>query len=380
MSESKSDAPPGSVVVQQPAGDKQQQQRPSGEVHDRRARRRREEAVARLVADATRPPDFLLDEAATSSVHEDGGDHHHHHHGEARLRSQQQCTLLLASTVASSIERGLDRELHSELVRQGSDAQSVISKICHDHSEDFLESVGRVVAALGGPCDEVRAALEEANQELQSRTGAEMLESATRLERFRQSRVRARTLGQMVHACRRVAVLLERARKQAALGRPRAALDAVEEARACLTAPLGSLIRGSGDATDLLSGMTQQAAAGDNSANTEAAVIRLEDTPFGSRAMMMLPKVRYISWTASIEYFHRKLKPSATDRSRERSSWAPGADSTGGSSPSAPAVTVPRRDEPRSAAARRPSPSGRAASDSAERSRATHGGPRTPTT
>ena len=63
--------------------------------------------------------------------------------------------------MASSIERGLDRELHSELTRQGKEAQSVISKICHDHSEDFLESVGKVVAALGGPCEEVKNSLEE---------------------------------------------------------------------------------------------------------------------------------------------------------------------------------------------------------------------------
>lgn len=69
--------------------------------------------------------------------------------------------MLLASTIASSIERGLDRELHAELVRQGKDAQGVISKICHDHSEDFLESVGKVVAALGGPCEGVRRMLEE---------------------------------------------------------------------------------------------------------------------------------------------------------------------------------------------------------------------------
>ena len=80
---------------------------------------------------------------------------------EARLRSQQHSTLLLASTIASSIERGLDKELHSELVRQGKEAQAVISKICHDHSEDFLESVGKVVAALGGPCEEVKNMLEE---------------------------------------------------------------------------------------------------------------------------------------------------------------------------------------------------------------------------
>ena len=167
-----------------------------------RARRRREEAVARLVADATRPPDFLLEDTAAAasaataddlfrghaSAAVDAGGHaasaapsssghrahaaardeeYAHHHAletaklEARLRSQQHSTLLLASTVASSIERGLDRELHSSLVRQGKEAQGVISKICHDYSEDFLESVGKVVAALGGPCEEVKNSLEE---------------------------------------------------------------------------------------------------------------------------------------------------------------------------------------------------------------------------
>lgn len=113
-----------------------------------RARRRREEAVARLVADATRfidpsPAPDAADSAASAS--------------DTGTRN----SLLLASTIASSIERGLDRELHSELVRQGKDATEKISKICHDYSEEFLESVGRVVTALGGPCEEVRGSLEE---------------------------------------------------------------------------------------------------------------------------------------------------------------------------------------------------------------------------
>ena len=109
-----------------------------------RARRRREEAVSRLVADATRfnPTD-------------NAGD------GNATVSTGTQNSLLLASTIASSIERGLDRELHNELVRQGKDATEKIGKICHDYSEEFLESVGRVVTALGGPCEEVRASLEE---------------------------------------------------------------------------------------------------------------------------------------------------------------------------------------------------------------------------
>lgn len=146
-----------------------------------------------------------------------------------------------------------------------------------------------------------------------------MLASAIRLERFRHSDARSRTLSSMISACRRVAVLLERARKQAALGRPRAAIDAVEEARACLTAPLSSLIRGAGGA-DILMGLgigsggdatitkssttnvgidgqpaipttPSNAASSLAAANNPTTVLRLEDTPFGSRAMQMLPKI-----------------------------------------------------------------------------------------
>ena len=134
-----------------------------------------------------------------------------------------------------------------------------------------------------------------------------MLASSIRLERFRHSDARARTLASVVSACRRVAVLLERARKQASLGRPRATIDAVEEARACLTAPLSSLIRGDGGA-DILMGLgiggastinnannpntsSADAAVATSTTNPTATVLRLEDTPFGSRAMQMLPKI-----------------------------------------------------------------------------------------
>ena len=175
-----------------------------------------------------------------------------------------------------------------------------------------------------------------------------MLSSAIRLEKFRKSNARSCTLSTMVQSCRRIAVLLERARKQAALGRPRAAIDAVEEARACLTAPLGSLMRGPGvggvgggvggiggggneilmelqmkweaDKALLVSTSTSLsgpaaggagggmgeggATAGPNATTTSSAgagvattsaktttVLRLEDTPFGSQAIQMLPKI-----------------------------------------------------------------------------------------
>lgn len=86
-----------------------------------------------------------------------------------------------------------------------------------------------------------------------------------------------------------------------------AALDAVEEARACLTQPLSSLVRGAGGVDILKSlgiGVDQDkglavkavdgsstAAAPANTTNTGLAVLPLEDTPFGSRAMQMLPKI-----------------------------------------------------------------------------------------
>jgi hypothetical protein len=149
-----------------------------GRTVDKRARAA---AVSRLVADAIRPPDFLLDGGLGTAAA--GGaedlllassytkDEEYANHArlesakaDARLRSKQHSTLLLASTVASSIERGLDKELHAELVHQGREAQSVIGKICHDHSDDFLESVGKVVTALGGPCDEVKNSLEEVRE------------------------------------------------------------------------------------------------------------------------------------------------------------------------------------------------------------------------
>ena len=133
-------------------------QRPIAVVDDptHRARRHREEAVSRLVADATRyDPHVVIarDDMAYNTTTTTN---------TPMVNAQQHSTnLLLASTIASSIERGLDRELHGELVRQGKEASEKISKICHDYSEEFLESVGKVVMALGGPCEEVRGSLEE---------------------------------------------------------------------------------------------------------------------------------------------------------------------------------------------------------------------------
>merc|ERR1719199_1149283 len=124
-----------------------------------RVQRRREDAVRRLVVDVLKSSS--LDEPT-------GGDAVDPVLGNSRVSdvptaSQASVSTiggftkmpddaLLTSAVAVSIERGIDRELHNELVRQARESAGVISKICHDHSDAFLGSVGRVVA-LGGPCE-----------------------------------------------------------------------------------------------------------------------------------------------------------------------------------------------------------------------------------
>ena len=224
-----------------------------------RARRRREEAVRRLVQDINRRPE-------TPRMTPGGGP----------ARPVESHDWLVASTVATALERGLDRDLHAELVQESKDNASRIGQVCHDHSDAFLNSVGKVVA-LGGPSAELAESLQECNEELQANTAGGMLEAASLLEHARQCDARARTLSAFVSACRNVAILLERARKQAALGRPRAALDAVDEARTCLAAPVSPLV---------LMGSMENALTKD-----ENKTIRLEETPFGTRAMAMLPKI-----------------------------------------------------------------------------------------
>jgi hypothetical protein len=220
-----------------------------------RARRRREEAVKRLVADVHKRPDQT---AIGEESHE----------------------WLVATTVATALERGLDKDLHSELVQEAKENAARIGQVCHDHSDAFLASVGRVVA-LGGPSSELADQIRAANEELQDRTAGQMLEAAALLEHGKQANARARTLTSMVTACRNVAVLLERAKKQASLGRPRAALDAVDEARTCLSAPVSSLLLGTPKLDD------ENAAGGTSKKN----VMSLQETPFGSRAMVILPKI-----------------------------------------------------------------------------------------
>ena len=236
-----------------------------------RARRRREEAVRRLVADVQ----------ANRKL------------GDGKETVSQD--FIVASTVAAALERGLDRDLHSELVQEAKENSGRIGQVCHDHSDVFLASVGKVVA-LGGPSADLANKLLSAQEELQLKTAGPMQQSAVLWENARTSHSRARALYIMVDACQKVAMWLERARKQAALGRPRAALEAVDEARTALTAPMSSLFYGSSmeHAEALLKEATKDydlIAKKKEASGGATNVLSLEETPFGRRAILMLPKI-----------------------------------------------------------------------------------------
>ena len=117
-----------------------------------RARRRREEAVRRLVADVQSRPDKKSEGGDGSSVHPEAHE------------------WMVASAVATALEKGLDRDLHADLVQETKDNASRISQICHDHSEVFLASVAKV-AALGGPSADLANGMQEAQRELEDNTG-----------------------------------------------------------------------------------------------------------------------------------------------------------------------------------------------------------------
>jgi len=222
--------------------------------------------------------------------------------------------LQLAATIAGAIEKGLDRDLHAEFVRGERESARAIASICNQHSDAFLSSVGRVVA-LGAPCLQLKKKIEQLNYEIQK--GA-MLKAAQTLENTRMAHVRARTVSLIVvGSCKRVAGLLEQARKQAALGRPRLALDAVDEARVLLTSPIvipsgatggtKALYLGIGDkhvstpsAENAGGQLATEGALDDDNGNPQQPpaisqprriTFTLEETPFGARAMEMLPKI-----------------------------------------------------------------------------------------
>ena len=232
-----------------------------------RARRRREEAVRRLVADVQ-----------SSSKGTATG-------GPMAAADDETQDWLVASTVATALEKGLDRDLHAELVQEAKDNAGRIGQICHDHADVFLASVAKV-AALEEPSAELADGLRAAQEELRDKTSGPMQAAAAQWEEACRSYARARTLYVMVQACQHVAVQLERARKHAALGRPRSALDAVDHVRKALNTPIKEAHSLGVVLLDDWKNTTTLAAE-----ESKDDKVCLEQTPFGKRAGVILPKI-----------------------------------------------------------------------------------------
>jgi exocyst complex component 6 len=222
------------------------------------------------------------------------------------------------------LEKGLDHDLHAELVQEAKNNALRIGQVCHDHADVFLASVA-AVAALATPSADLADGLKDAQEELNSNTAGPMYEASQQYEQARLSHARARTLNVMVDACQGIAVQLERARKQAALGRPRSALDAVDLARTALTTPIESLFQGKDERlyketlvgeeqviTDNINTATIDSSAGPGQSasqqpgqqqpqasqqqvtqqlQTKQKLTNLEQTPFGKRAAIFLPRI-----------------------------------------------------------------------------------------
>lgn len=171
-----------------------------------------------------------------------------------------------------------------------------------NHADVFLSSVAQI-AALAEPSAELADGIKENHRELKNSTAGPMQQANLRWEAAQQSYARAKTLHVMVDACQRVAIQLERARKQANLGRPKSALDAVDQARYALTTPVESLFEG--NERELWKATTLASADKKNEDDEDAdggnleeidnkhreKLVSLEQTPFGNRASIMLPKI-----------------------------------------------------------------------------------------
>lgn len=280
--------------------------------------------VSNLVKSVNQFDDSSSDDYSDSSSSSSGGDDDSLGIGIGDENEYED--MIITSTIASAIERGIDKEFYEEILKSTKESSTQIAKICQDHSEPFLESVGKVYQTVGPEAIKLRDEMRMSNELLQRDAGSTMLKKAQMLEEYRGMDVRSRTMLGILQACRRVAVLLEKAKRNAALCRPRYALDAVEEARACLTAPISSLLMvgGAGGVASGRTGLTssykemltneimisrqkflnEKSDGGSEAGNSRVSnpnsgsqdknnnlTMTLEETPFGARAMEILPKI-----------------------------------------------------------------------------------------
>lgn len=204
----------------------------SNKMEDRN-QRLREETIRRLVLDIQR--------TSSSSSNNHNSLNSFSFGMESYIDGDSQEELAIASSIATAIDRGLDKDLHNELCQQVKDSASTISKICHEHSDEFLNAVGKVIN-LGVPCTSIRNNLEYAHSELEKNVMSPMLDASRELEYVKTLRAKCQTAHALVDACYHVAKLLEKARKQAQLARPSGALACVDEAKKGLSTTLTSLV------------------------------------------------------------------------------------------------------------------------------------------
>jgi hypothetical protein len=193
--------------------------------------------------------------------------------------------------------------LHAELVQEAKDNAGRIGQICHDHADVVLASVAKV-AALEEPSADLADGLKSAHDKLQLRMAGPMRVAAIQWYDACQSYALGRTMHIMVQACQPVAVQLERARKQAALRHPRAALDAIDQVRKGLSTPIEMLFVEANidpglwkaamfSTKIILTKVSTTPGAGDEAKMDDKALklVTLEQTPFGKRACVILPKI-----------------------------------------------------------------------------------------
>mmetsp|Transcript_12405 Transcript_12405/g.34402 ORF Transcript_12405/g.34402 Transcript_12405/m.34402 type:complete len:1188 (-) Transcript_12405:2235-5798(-) len=258
-----------------------------------RARRRREEAVRRLVAEVQAQETLgganannNLDPLASS------GDGDAAPSSAAALLHPETHDWLVASVTATALEKGMDRDLHAALVQESKHNAGRIGQICQDHADVFLDSVASV-AGLESPAVALSGGLRQAQESLDEETAGPMLQAAILHSEATAALQRAQTLSAMVEACRETAIQLEKGRKQAAAGRPRTALQAVDKARSQLARPIQSLtqhiqasMKENGEDDDEVIDLSEVFAL--NPADAKKSLL---ETPFGKRASISLPKI-----------------------------------------------------------------------------------------
>lgn len=257
-----------------------------------RARRRREEAVRRLVAEVQAQETSAASSASVAAAGTVGDGSEGKEGGLITLMQPETHDWLVASVTATALEKGLDRDLHAALVQEAKSNAARIGQICQDHADVFLESVASV-ASLKTPSGALSKGLREAQEALEEETTGPMLEAAIQHSQAMAAYQRAQTLFAMVQACRETAIQLEKGRKQAAAGRPRSALQAVDQARSQLARPLQSLTQNAIERSTAV-GSDEEKDNGVNlvfALNPADAKRSLAETPFGKMASNILPKI-----------------------------------------------------------------------------------------